>query len=98
MKETTLKQEILNDQEAYANAKERVEAKMGFYIHLAVYLIVNTFLVILNLTFTKEYFWAIWPIIGWGAGLIIHGFNTFVFTADSSLKKRLIEKEMKRRQ
>ena len=77
-------------------AKERVEARMGFYIHLTVYLIVNTFLAILNLSLTNNYFWAIWPILGWGIGLIVHGLNTFVFTYESSWKKRLIEKEIQR--
>ena len=86
----------MNHQLTYANAKKRVEARMGFYIHLAVYLVVNTFLVVLNLAFTKDYFWSIWPMLGWGSGLIVHGLNTFVFTAESSLKKRLIEKEMQK--
>ena len=80
----------------YANAKKRVEDRMGFYIHLTVYLVVNTFLVILNLTFTKNYFWAIWPMLGWGIGLIIHALSAFMFTAKSSWKKRLIEKEMQK--
>lgn len=86
----------MKNQQAYANAKKKVEARMGFYIHLVIYLVVNTFLVILNLTFTKDYFWAIWPMLGWGIGLIVHALSTFVFTAESSLKKRLIEKEMQK--
>jgi len=86
----------MNQQLTYANAKKKVEARMGFYIHLAVYLVVNTFLVILNLAYTNDYFWAIWPMLGWGSGLIVHGLNTFVFTAESSWKKRLIEKEMQK--
>ena len=85
----------MKNQEAYLKAKKRVEARMGFYIHLTVYLLVNTFLTILNLTFSKDYFWVIWPIIGWGSGLIIHGVRTFAFHSESSLKERLIEKEMR---
>lgn len=87
----------MKNQEAYLKAKERVEDRMGFYIHLTVYLLVNTFLTILNLTFSRDYLWVIWPMIGWGSGLIIHGLRTFVFTAESSLKERLIEKEMRER-
>lgn len=86
----------MNNQQAYAKAKKRVEARMGFYIHLAVYLVVNIFLIILNLTFIKNYFWAIWPILGWGTGLIVHGLNTFVFTDGSSWKKHPIEKELQK--
>ena len=86
----------MNNQEAYSKAKKRVEAKMGFYIHLGVYLGVNTLLVILNLTVAGDYFWAMWPMIGWGSGLIVHGLFTFVFIANSSMKERLIEKEMRK--
>ena len=86
----------MKDREAYLKAKKRVEARMGFYIHLAVYFMVNTFLTILNLTFTSDYFWVIWPMIGWGAGLIIHALRTFVFCSELSLKERLIEKEMRK--
>ena len=86
----------MKNQEAYLKAKKRVEARMGFYIHLAVYLLVNTFLSILNMSFSSDYFWVIWPMIGWGSGLIIHGLRTFVFTSESSVKERLIEKEMQK--
>jgi len=87
----------MKNQEAYLKAKKRVEARMGFYTHLIVYLLVNTFLTILNLTFSKDYFWVIWPMIGWGSGLIIHGLSTFMFHSESSLKERLIEKELRER-
>jgi len=86
----------MKNQEAYLKAKKSVEARMGFYIHLTVYLLVNIFLTILNLTISRDYFWVIWPMIGWGSGLIIHGVRTFVFTAESSVKERLIEKEMQK--
>ena len=84
------------DQEAYENAKRKVETRMGFYIHLIVYIVVNTLLTIINLIFTADYFWAMWPMIGWGSGLVIHGLFTFVFDPESSLKERLIEKEMQK--
>jgi len=87
----------MKNQEAYLKAKEKVEARMGFYIHLIVYLLVNTFLTILNLAFSRDHIWVIWPMIGWGAGLIIHGLRTFVFNSGTSLKERLIEKEMQER-
>ena len=28
---------------------------------------------------TGGYFWAIWPIIGWGTGVVFHGLGVFVF-------------------
>ena len=86
----------MKNQEVYSNAKKKVEARMSFYTHLVVYLLVITTLTILNLTVAGDYFWAMWPMIGWGSGLIVHGLFTFVFDAQSSLKERLIAKEIQK--
>ena len=86
----------MKNQEAYANAKKKVETRMSFYTHLAVYLGVISLLTILNLTVAGDYFWAMWPMIGWGSGVVVHGLLTFVFDSKSSLKERLIEKEIQK--
>ena len=86
----------MKNHEAYTNAKKKVETRMSFYTHLAVYLGVITLLTILNLTVAGDYFWAMWPMIGWGSGVIVHGLRTFVFDSKSSLKERLIEKEIRK--
>ena len=86
----------MKNQEAYTNAKRKVEARMSFFTHLAVYLVVMTLLTILNVTVAGDYFWAKWPMIGWGSGVIVHGLRTFAFDSKSSLKERLIEKEMQK--
>lgn len=86
----------MNNQEAHTKAKKSVEAKIGFYIHLAVYLGVSIILTIINLTVTEGYFWAKWPMIGWGVGVMLHALFTFVFTGKSSMKERMIEKEMQK--
>lgn len=39
----------MENAEAYQSAKKRVEAKMGFYTHLLVYVAVILFLAIINL-------------------------------------------------
>jgi hypothetical protein len=86
----------MKNQEGYTNAKKKVEALIGFYTHLAVYLAIITLLTVLNLTVAGNYFWAMWPMIGWGSGVIVHGLSTFVFDTKSSLKERMIEKEMQK--
>ena len=42
------KEARVENQEAYQRAKERVEAKIGFYIHLAVYVGVNVLLIMIT--------------------------------------------------
>lgn len=55
----------------YGQAKKRVEAVKGYYIHLAMYLAVIGFL------FAVDYFggggwWFYWPMAGWGIAVVIH--------------------------
>jgi len=86
----------MSDQEAYSKAKKRVDAKMGFYIHMSIYLGVCIILTIINLAITGEYFWAKWPIMGWGVGVTLHALFTFVFIGKSTLKEKMIRKEMQK--
>lgn len=49
----------------------------GFYIHAAVYAVVNLVLVIVNLIKTPQYFWAKWVLLDWGVGLGTHAWIAF---------------------
>ena len=84
--------------EAYKRAKKRVEAKIGFYIHLTVYLGVNLLLIIINLTSSPQYLWFKWPLLGWGIGIFFHGLSVFVFSGGrfKAIKEGMIEEEMKK--
>lgn len=57
-------------------AKERVESIKSFYIHLAVYILVMGFLTILNLI-SGGFPWVIFPLVGWGLGLLGHASEAF---------------------
>jgi hypothetical protein len=86
----------VENQEAYQKAKKRVEAKIAFYIHLAVYVGVNILLLMINLVTSTQYLWFKWPLIGWGIGLFFHALGVFAFTEGSSIKERMIQKEMQK--
>ena len=86
----------MENQEAYERARKRVEAKIGFYVHLSVYIAVNILLIIVNISTSPQYLWFKWPLIGWGIGLISHALGVFVFTGGSAIKEQMIEKEMKK--
>ena len=51
-------------------------------------------LVIINLISNRGYFWAIWPIIGWGIGIGSHAFCTFISL--ENLTKILYLKELEK--
>ena len=84
----------MGKQEAYQHARKRVEAKFGFYKHLAVYVGVNMLLIIINLLTAPRQLWFQWPLLGWGIGLFFHALSVFAFTGGSAIKERMIEKEM----
>ena len=76
---------VMENQEAYQRAKKRVEEKIGFYIHLSVYVIGSILLVIINLRTSPQYLWFWWPLIGWGIGVLFHALVVFVFSGESSI-------------
>ena len=82
----------MTEEQIYEEAKKRVEAKKGFYTHLVVYVIVNIILVLIWWFTTRGDFpWFIFPLGGWGIGLLFHGLGVFVF--DRKTNKTAIEKE-----
>ena len=86
----------MENQEAYQKAKKRVEAKVGFYIHLSVYIAVSILLIIINISTSSQNLWFTRPLIGWGIGVLFHGLGVFVFSGKPAITERMIEKEMKK--
>ena len=48
------------------------EARRGFVSHLAAYVIVNVFLIFINLWTSPAFLWFPFPLAGWGIGLAFH--------------------------
>jgi hypothetical protein len=68
---------MMTDNRKYLRAKKQVEDEKGFYIHLLTYVLVNIFLVILNLVVSKNDLWFFWPMLGWGIGIFFHWLGVF---------------------
>jgi hypothetical protein len=84
------------ENERYEHARRRVEAKIGFFTHLGVYVVVNTLLIIINLQNSPDQLWFYWPLLGWGIGIAFHALGVFVFFSGSLLKERLIAREVRK--
>jgi hypothetical protein len=67
----------MDDQEIYQRAKRRVGQIRGFYVHATVYLLVNVLLIGINLLTSRDHIWFIFPLLGWGIGLLAHGLSVF---------------------
>jgi len=68
-------------------AQERIDVLKGFYSHLATFVAVNLFLVVLNVATSPGSWWFIYPLFGWGIGLIIHAFDVFGTSAGWESRK-----------
>ena len=68
----------MSDTEQYAIARRRAEAKYGFFVHTAVYAAVMVLLVVVNMVTSPGDIWFIWPLIGWGVAVVLHGLRVFV--------------------
>jgi LytS/YehU family sensor histidine kinase len=62
------------EQAAYLRASRQVRAMRGFYKHAAVYSIIIVGLGVLNLVKSPAKIWFLYPALGWGVGLALHGF------------------------
>lgn len=72
-------------------AEKRAKAKLGWYIHAAVYALVNLMQITVSLL-TWHWEWSVLGAMGWGLGLAIHGL--VVFGIASGLQQQLLEQEL----
>ena len=86
----------MDEQARYQEAKKRVEDIKGFYYHLVTFFLVNAVLVVINLLTSPEYLWFIWPIIGWGVGLVCHAISVFSNLWGKSWEERKIKEIMEK--
>ncbi|MCX2720283.1 2TM domain-containing protein [Lentiprolixibacter aurantiacus] len=75
-KSEVTRQEVYIEDKRYQKAKERVEAIKSFYGNLVAYCMVIPGLAYLNYV-TTSWPWVVFPAVGWGFGLLIHGMEAF---------------------
>ena len=90
-------------EDAYIRAKKRVEAMVGFYWHLASYLVVNIFLIILIGINSADGFSGFGPYATaffWGIGLFFHFIGVFGFNLvlGKNWEQRKVEEFMDKEQ
>lgn len=85
----------MTNTDEYAKARRRAEAKYGFYSHAAVYAAVMLLLVIINLS-TPGPIWFIWPMIGWGFAVALHGAGVYLLPDRDAALDALTERELRR--
>ena len=81
-------------------ARKQVKKKKEFYQHLMSFVTVNCFLMVINLLTSPNHLWFIYPILGWGMGLMFHYVDVFGVPGfgmlDKGWEEREIENELRR--
>lgn len=86
----------LSDNEIERRAQKRAGARLGWLVHASVYLLVNVLLFAVSAASGKH--WAVYPFLGWGLGLMIHGLVVWMVMPGSGLYQRLLQQERARLQ
>jgi hypothetical protein len=76
-----------------AQARKRIKDRRGFGWHLATYVIINVFLVLIWWFSGGGGFWPIWTMVPWGIGLAFHFVATFL---DRPITEGDVERELRR--
>ncbi|RTY68215.1 histidine kinase [Flavobacterium sp. LB2P53] len=92
---TGMETQYSNDETgAYLRASEHVKKLKGFYGNLISYCLVISFLIFINLSYSANFQWFWFPLLGWGMGLTFHGFEVFGY--GKSWEERKINEILKK--
>jgi len=69
--------ELAEDEGLREQAVVRLRKKREFGAHLVAFVMVNAVLVVVWALTEVGFFWPIFPLMGWGIGLVFHAWDTF---------------------
>jgi hypothetical protein len=77
-------------------ARKRAGAKIGWYLHALVFVLVNAGVFAMSEYAFGHRHWSIKPFLGWGLGLVLHGVAVFWLGKGSGFRERMVAKERAR--
>ncbi|HET7870678.1 MAG TPA: 2TM domain-containing protein [Actinomycetota bacterium] len=86
-----VREEVLRER-----AIKRLKKRSDFSGHLLVYFLVNAFLMVIwALTDLHGFFWPVFPIVGWGIGVVMNAWDVY---RNDEFDEEQIRREMERLQ
>jgi hypothetical protein len=78
----------MSDQLAHENnvrerAIKHLKKRQDFRAHLLIYTLVNSFLVVIWAVTGAGFFWPVFPMVGWGIGVVMNAWDVY-FAGDFS--------------
>jgi 2TM domain len=66
------------ESELREQAIKRLKKRRDFHGHVLIYLMVNAFLVVIwAMTMPDGFFWPVFPIVGWGIGVVMNAWDVY---------------------
>ncbi|MBO9679495.1 MAG: 2TM domain-containing protein [Acidovorax sp.] len=87
---------MIPDDDIERLARKRAGAKLGWYMHALVYVVVNLAVFAFSRYGWGHRPWSVFPLLGWGLGLALHGVSVFVLGTGSGLRERMVRRERER--
>jgi hypothetical protein len=57
----------------------RLKKRRDFHAHLLVYVLVNAFLIVIwAMTSPDGFFWPVFPLVGWGIGVVMNAWDVYL--------------------
>jgi hypothetical protein len=88
----------MDDEQLYKEARKRVRRLRNFYSHIAMYVVVSTFLTFVNWFSNPGHWWVKWVWIGWGIGIFFSALGLYkrnILFSDA-WEERKIKEEMEK--
>jgi hypothetical protein len=88
----------IEQDELLKKAERRADAVIAFRQHLTVYIVINALIFVIWLVIAlvaggDAWFpWFVFPLVGWGIGITMHGWN--VYGQSEAKREKLIAKEL----
>jgi uncharacterized ion transporter superfamily protein YfcC len=64
-------------EELRERAIKRLKKQRDFRGHLLVYILVNSFIVVIWAVTGSGFFWPIFPMVGWGIGVVMNAWDAY---------------------
>ena len=77
-------------------ARLNAGARFSVLVHLVAYVSINLLLAFINMLTFAGHWWVLWPVFGWGVGLLCHMVAALLVPSIGSVRRRLYQQELER--
>jgi hypothetical protein len=84
--------EVGTNEDLRDRAVKRLKKKRDLQAHVLVYVLVNTFLVVIWIVTGADFFWPVFPIVGWGIGVVMNVWDVYRAEPDEEQIRKEIER------